>query len=125
MDDSSFFEYLHQLYFLLIEFHCTSSISYTILTNFVYYCCILIRIVGFFLFVPALLLSILTSLCLHSSSITSSYFILSLPMRESWGKLSCMSPPFPIAILNGTCFFLTVQLQVHNVYSELKIRNSL
>ena len=30
----------------------------------------------------------------------------------------------PIAILNGTCFFPTVQLQVQNVYLERKTRNS-
>ena len=53
-----------------------------------------------------------------------SYFILAVPMRECLGKHSCMSSLFPIAILNGTCLFPTVQLQVHNVYSERKTRNS-
>ena len=41
-----------------------------------------------------------------------------------FGKTLWMSSPFPIAILNGTCFFPTVQLQVHNVYLERKTRNS-
>ena len=43
-----------------------------------------------------------------------SYFILAVPMGESLGDHSCMSSSFPIATLNGTCSFPTVQLQVHN-----------
>ena len=66
-------------------------------------------------FVPALFL--------HSSSVSLSYFILAFPMRECLEKHSGMSSPFPIAILNGTSRFLTVQLQVHNVYSLRKTRN--
>ena len=77
-----------------------------------------------FFFVPALLLSILTPDFLPSSSVSLSYFVLAVPMRECLGKHSCMSSPFPIAILNGTCFFPTVQLQVHNVHSERKNGNS-
>ena len=53
----------------------------------------------------ALLLSILMPLFLQSSSVSLSYFILAVPMRECLGKHSCMSSPFPIAILNGTFFF--------------------
>ena len=49
-----------------------------------------------------------------------SHFILAVPMRERLVKHSCMSSSFPIAMLNGACFFPTVQLQVHNVYSERK-----
>ena len=56
--------------------------------------------------------------------VSLSYFVLAVPMRECLGKHSCMSSPFPIAIQNGTCFFPTVQLQVHNVYSQKKTRNS-
>ena len=54
---------------------------------------------GLLFFVPALL-SVLTPffVCL-------SYFVLAVPMRECLGKHSCMSSPFPIAILNDTCFF--------------------
>ena len=80
---------------------------------------------GLFFFVPALLLSILTPLFFPSSSFSLSYFVLAVPMRECLGKNSCMSSTFPIAILNGTCFFQTVQLQVHDVYSERKNRNNL
>ena len=38
-----------------------------------------------------------------SSSVSLSYLNLAVPMRGSLGKHSCMSSPFPIAILNGTC----------------------
>ena len=64
-----------------------------------------VRPLGLLLFVPALLLSLLTPLFLSSSSVSLSYFILAAPMRECLGKHSCMSPPFPIAILNGIFFF--------------------
>ena len=77
-----------------------------------------------FSFVTALLLSILTPIFLPSFSASLSYFILAVPMRECLGKYSRMSSQFPIATLNGTCFLSTVQLQVHNVYSERKTRNS-
>ena len=40
------------------------------------------------------------------------------------GKHSYMSSTFPIAMLNVTCFFPTVQLKVDIVYSERKTRNS-
>ena len=40
VDDLSFFEYLSPFCFLLIEFYCTFSISYKILPDSVYYCCI-------------------------------------------------------------------------------------
>ena len=50
----------------------------------------------------------------HASLLTSfvcslSYFILAVPMRKRLGKHSCMSSPFPIAILNGTFFFRSVK----------------
>ena len=76
-------------------------------------------------FVSSLRISILTPLCLLSSSATLSYFIHVVLMRECLGKHSCMSSPFPIATLNGTFFFSTVQLQVHTLYSERKTGNSL
>ena len=41
----TFSQYLCPFYFLLFEFHCTFSISYKILTNYVHYYCILIMIV--------------------------------------------------------------------------------
>ena len=56
-------------------------------------------------FVPPLFLSTLTPLFLQSSSVSLSYFILAVPMRLCLGKDWCMSSPFPIAILKGTCFF--------------------
>ena len=60
---------------------------------------------GHLLFKPALLLSILTPLFLPSSSVSLSYFVLAVPMRECLGKHSCMRSPCPIAILNGTFLF--------------------
>ena len=78
----------------------------------------------FSFFVPTLHLSILMPLFLPSLSVLLSYFVLAVPMCKFLGKHSCMSSLFPIALLNGICFFPTVQLQVHNVYSEQKTRNS-
>ena len=58
---------------------------------------------GLLFFVSAVLLSTFILLFLLSSSISLSYFNLAGPMRKCLGKHSCMSSPFPIAILNGTC----------------------
>ena len=66
------------------------------------------RMSGLLFFVPALLLSTLAPLFLSSSSVSLSYFILAVPMRECLGKHSCMSSTFPLAILNGT-FFCSVK----------------
>ena len=52
---------------------------------------------------------ILKPLFLPPSSVSFSYFILAVPMRKCLGKHSCMSSPFPIAILNGTFFFRSVK----------------
>ena len=57
---------------------------------------------GLLLFVPAVLFSILTPLFCPASSVSLSYFILAVPMRE------CLGSPFPIAILNGTSSFLSL-----------------
>ena len=57
---------------------------------------------------PALLFSILTPLFCPSSSVPLSYFNLAVPMRECLVKHSCMSSPFPIAILNDTSSFLSL-----------------
>ena len=43
VDDFSFFDYLSPFCVLLIEFHCSFSISIKILPNYVYYYCISIR----------------------------------------------------------------------------------
>ena len=59
---------------------------------------------GLLLFVPALLLSILTPLFLPSSSVSLSYFVLAVSMRDCLGNHSCMSSPCPIAILNSPFF---------------------
>ena len=72
--------------FLLIEFHCTFSMSYKILQYFVYYYCIF----------KASLLAVFVCL---------SYYIFAASMSKCLGKHSFMSPPFPIAILNGAFFF--------------------
>ena len=58
---------------------------------------------GLLFFVPALILSIVTPLFLTSLSVSLSYFILAVPMSECLGRHSCMSFPFPVAIL--TYFF--------------------
>ena len=79
---------------------------------------------GLLYFVPALILSMLTPLFLSSSFVSLSYFVLSVPMRKCLGKHSCMSSPFPKLYWMVLAFFPTVQLQVHNVYSERKTRNS-
>ena len=63
---------------------------------------------GLLLFVPAVLFSILTPLFCVSSSVSLFYFILAVQMRECLGKHSCMSSPFPIAILNGIYSFLSL-----------------
>ena len=63
---------------------------------------------GLLLFVPAVRFTILTSLFCPSSSVSLSYFILAVSMRECLGKKSCMSSPFPIAILKGTSSSLSL-----------------
>ena len=94
VDDSSFFEYLRPFCFLLVEFHCSFSISYKILPDYVFII-IIFRLgydgpSGLLLFVPTVLFSILTPLfCV--SSVLLSYFILAVPMRECLGKHSRMS----------------------------------
>ena len=58
---------------------------------------------GLLSFVSAVLLSTFILLFLLSSSVSLSNFYLAVPMHGCLGKHSCMSSPFPIAILNGTC----------------------
>ena len=58
---------------------------------------------GFLSFVSAVLLSTFILLFLLSSSVSLSNFYLAVPMCRCLGKHLCMSSPFPIAILNGTC----------------------
>ena len=63
---------------------------------------------GLLSFVPTSLLSIHTHFFLPSSCVSLSYFILAVPMHECLGKHLYMSSPFPIAILNGSSFFLSL-----------------
>ena len=86
---------------MLIKFHC----PFPYLVKYYHIVFIIIvfwlcrdRLARLIPFVPALLLSILTSLFLPSSSVSLSYFILAVPMRECLGKHSCMSSPFPISV---------------------------
>ena len=72
---------------------------------------------GLLSFVPALLFSILTPFFVPSSSVSLSYFIFVVPMRECLGKHSRMCSPFPIAILNGTSFFLSLVQEKLNIPS--------
>ena len=72
---------------------------------------------GLLLFVPTVLFSILKPLFCVSSSVSLSYFILAVPMRECLGKHSCMSSPFPIAILNSTSSFLSLVQEKLNMPS--------
>ena len=110
MDDLSFFDYLSPFCFLLIEFHCTFPF-FIKFHQIVYYYCIRLgcdRPSGLLLFVRTVLFSILTLFFCPSSSVSLSYFILAVPMRECLGKHSCMSSPFHVAILNGTASFLSL-----------------
>ena len=71
------------------------------------------RPLGFLLsFLPALLLSILTPPFLPSS-VSLSYFIRVVSMRQWLGKYSCMSSTIPIAILNGLFFLQRNYIHVH------------
>ena len=89
-----------------------------------YCCCILIRYskasgISFFIVSP-LLLTILTPLFLHSSSVSLSYFIFAVTMRECLGKDLFMSCQFPIAILNGTFFCSSVKAINNFKWSAIK-----
>ena len=108
VDDLSFFEYLSHFVFCQLNF----IVLFPFLIKYYHILFIIIvfrlgcdRPSGLFLFVPAVLFSILTPLFCVSSSVSLSYLILVVPMRKCLGKHSCMSSPFPIAILNGTFLF--------------------
>ena len=108
VDDFSFFNCFKSILFFVIEFGCTSSISYKII-YYVYYYYILVWLwwavlTSFFLcpicFFPySRLFSYLLRLILYLIS-----FLL-FPSASVWGKHSCMSFSFPVAILNGASFF--------------------
>ena len=115
MEDGWFviFQIFKSFCFLSIEFRYSFSISYKILLYFAYFIVVWVRCdrpSGLLLFVPALLLSIITPLFLPSSSVSLSYFVLAVPMRECLGGHSCMSSPCPIAILYGTFLFSRIEI---------------
>ena len=66
-----------------------------------------IRPLGF-VFV-ATVLSIFTLLCMLLFSVFLCYFKIAVPMRKCSEEHACMSSTFPLAILNGTCFFRPVK----------------
>ena len=109
VDDLSFFDYLSPFCFLSIEFLIKYQHILFIIIVFWLECD---RPSGLVFFVTALLLSTLTPLFLSSTSVSLSYDkwqAFAVPMRECLGKQSCMSSPFPIAILNATFFFRSVK----------------
>ena len=112
VDDTSFFDCLSPFCLFV---NCISLFLFPFLIKFyqIMFIIIVFRLgcdkqSGLLLFVPAVLFSILTPLFCVSSSVSLSYFILAVPMRECLRKHSYMSSPFPIAILNGTSSFLSL-----------------
>ena len=110
-----FFDCSGPFCFMVIQFDSTFSISYKILTNYVYYYCILIRLwaVGTSFFHALFSSFPLTPLFLQSSSVSLSYLVLAVLMRECFRNHSCMCSPFHVATVNGTSFFPTAQLHMH------------
>ena len=109
-DDLSFFDYFH---FVFVKLNFIVPFPFLIKFYQIMFIIIVFRLgcdrpSGLLLFVPAVLFSILTPLFCPSSSASLPYFILAVPMRECLGKHSCMSSPFPTAILNGTSSFLSL-----------------
>ena len=83
----------------------------------------------FFFFVPILLLSILTPLFLpyllrlffyFVSFLLFNFFLFFILLKGV--KHSCMSSTFPIAILNGTCFFRNAKWSFLPEASPFKIK---
>ena len=109
VDDMSFFDYLSPF--------CFCQLNFIVLVPFLikYYHILFIIIVfwlgcdrrrDFFFSCPLCFFPPSRyALFLSSSSVSLSYLILAVLMRECLGKHSCMSFPFPIVILNGTFFF--------------------
>ena len=129
MDDFLFFDCLRLFHFLLIDFHCIFSISYKILASDIYYHCILIRIVyavGTYFFFR----DCFTFFLSHDSLLT--FFVCFSILFHSccshvrvFGKT--LVHEFHISYRHTEwylLFFPTVQLQVSNVYSKRKTRNS-
>ena len=106
-----FFRIFKSILFLSIEIHYTSP--FLIKYHHVFFIIIIFwlgcdRPSGLLLFVPAVLFFILTPLFCVSSSVSLTYVIQAVLMRECLGKHSCMSSQFPIAKLNGTSSLLSL-----------------
>ena len=96
------------LFFVLIKFHCTFFISHIILPYYVYYYCILMwqwltvrtsfSFVQLYVYFPYSCLSLRFFFCFFACK---KFFLLH----------SFMSSTFPIALLNGTLFLLTISAQ--------------
>ena len=72
------------------------------------------------LFVPNLLLPILTPLSLPSY-VSLSNFIIAVPMSKCLRKCSCTGNTFPIAILNGARFFsVNASTSAQSVFGSTK-----
>ena len=107
VDGLSFFDYLGPFCFLLIEFHCTFSISYKFFYQIIFI--IIVFRLGcdmpseLLLFVPAVLFSILMPLFCPSSSVSFFYFILAVPMREC---KKILVHEFPVSYSHTEWYFL-------------------
>ena len=123
-----FFDGLSPFCFLLIEFHDTLFFSYKILTNYVYYYCILIRIVqavGSNFFFRALFASFHTRASLLTFLVC---FIILFHSCCSHARVfgKTLLHEFHISYSHiewYLFFFFEVQLQVYILYSERKRRN--
>ena len=82
----------------LIEYHCTFPISYKNTS-------IVMFIIIVFLLGSDWPSGLFYRARFTSSSVSLSYFILTVPMHEYLGKHWYMNSPFPITILSGTFFF--------------------
>ena len=108
MDNLLFFKYLSPFFFCQLNF----IVLFPFLIKY-YHLLFIIngfllgfdRPSGLLLFEPVFLLSIPAPF-FPSSSVSLSYFILAVPMRECLGKHACKSSPCPIVIMNGTFLFL-------------------
>ena len=81
-----FFNCLSSSWFLLIEFYCTFSISYKIIYYVYYYCIFIWLLLAVGTSVFSCFASFRThALLLLSLSVSLSYFILAVPMRNCLG----------------------------------------
>ena len=126
VDDFYFFDCFSSFCFLLIEFHLFFSIYYKILTNNVYYYCSLIRIVqavGTSFFCRARFISFHTHASLFTLFVYSLFHSCCFHARV-FRKTLLYEFHISYSHTEWYLFFPIVLLQVHNVYSERKTRNS-